>query len=549
MKSLLFLWVAIPLAYAARLPHIIHILADDFGWADIGYHRTNESNPLDVQTPHLDSLVKTGIELDRFYVYKICSPSRSSIQSGRNPIHVNVQNTPPEYRNKNDPIGGYQGIPTNMTGIASVLRRAQYKTHIVGKWDVGMATELHHPRARGYQTWLGYWHHSNDYWSHTVEQCSGIGPVKDLWKYNATYDGPARMHENGRSCSQENQAPLGEMCAYEEEVLANEVLNILHSHDPVDPLFLFYSMHLVHMPLQVPTRYEEKFAFIEDSYRRLNHAMANYMDDQIGKIIDALHSTGLWNNSILVFHSDNGGEIMGAGVCGGNNYPLTGGKFSNWEGGIRANAFVTGGVIPEHKRGTKEENAFITAWDWYATYAHVAGVDPHDKLAEKAGLPPIDSINVWPYLMGANASLPRHEIIIGDTSAIAPNQAGRTLVGGIIKDGFKLLVGAEARLWEISQYVMTGAEWPNKTSHLVPLVHSKRCTRDVSHGCLFDVKNDPSERNNVASSHPEIFKGLLSRMDEAQKTVYSPDRGHRDPQACIDVKTKYTGYWGPFVPT
>ena len=151
--------------------------------------------------------------------------------------------------------------------------------------------------------------------------------------------------------------------------------------------------------------------------------------------------------------------------------------------------------------------------------------------------------------MGANASLPRHEIIIGDTSAIAPNQAGRTLVGGIIKDGFKLLVGAEARLWEISQYVMTGAEWPNKTSHLVPLVHSKRCTRDVSHGCLFDVKNDPSERNNVASSHPEIFKGLLSRMDEAQKTVYSPDRGHRDPQACIDVKTKYTGYWGPFVPT
>ena len=68
------------------LPNIIHILADDYGWADVGYHREAvRGNATDVQTPNLDALVRTGIELDRFYVYKICSPSRSSIQSGRNP--------------------------------------------------------------------------------------------------------------------------------------------------------------------------------------------------------------------------------------------------------------------------------------------------------------------------------------------------------------------------------------------------------------------------------------------------------------------------------
>lgn len=117
-------------------PHIIHILADDYGWADIGYHRENRSDR-DVQTPNLDQLKGGGIELDRFYVYKICSPSRSAIQTGRNPIHVNVQNVPPEVTNKNDDVGGYQGIPTNMTGIAALLRKQNYKTHIVGKWDVG----------------------------------------------------------------------------------------------------------------------------------------------------------------------------------------------------------------------------------------------------------------------------------------------------------------------------------------------------------------------------------------------------------------------------
>ena len=81
----------------------------------------------------------------------------SAIQTGRNPIHVNVQNVLPEVVNHKDKIGGYQGIPTNMTCIASVLRRGKfkYRTHIVGKWDVGMATEMHHPRARGYESWLG----------------------------------------------------------------------------------------------------------------------------------------------------------------------------------------------------------------------------------------------------------------------------------------------------------------------------------------------------------------------------------------------------------
>ena len=95
------------------------------------------------------------------------------------------------------------------------------------------------PKFRGYDTWLGYFHHSNDYWQYTVEKCSSK-PVYDLWKYNETFDGPATFYQNGPSCSQDNQKPKNnETCVYEEEILTNEVLNIIEKHDVSTSLFLF----------------------------------------------------------------------------------------------------------------------------------------------------------------------------------------------------------------------------------------------------------------------------------------------------------------------
>lgn len=132
----------------------------------MGYHNLEAGD--DIKTPNIDRLVANGLELNRMYADRICSPSRSSLQTGRLPIHVNVQNVFPEVHNPSDLEGGYQGIPVSMTGMAEVLRSAGYRTHAVGKWDVGMATEKHSPWSRGYETWLGYWHHSNDYWSQVL---------------------------------------------------------------------------------------------------------------------------------------------------------------------------------------------------------------------------------------------------------------------------------------------------------------------------------------------------------------------------------------------
>lgn len=265
-------------------PNIVHALMDDFGWAEVSFHRTSADragaspSPPDVSTPVLDGLVTESLELRRFYTHKICSPTRCALQTGRAPIHVNTVNVLPTVFNEKDLVGGYQGIPINMTTVAQFLGTAGYRTAAVGKWDVGMATPRHSPLARGYETWLGYWHHSNDYWTQTTDVCSGR-PVRDLWRINSTYNGPASELANDPACTDKTQRSSGR-CVFEDDILTQEVVRVLETHAQQNsteqarlPLFLFWAPHLVHMPLQVPTAVLEKFAFIADPYRQRMHAM------------------------------------------------------------------------------------------------------------------------------------------------------------------------------------------------------------------------------------------------------------------------------------
>ncbi len=349
------------MASAIKPPHVLLALIDDFGWADVGWHR-NYTAPggafvpatPEVATPRMDELVRQGMQLDRAYAYKFCSPSRSALQSGRHPIHVNVLNAEPSIVNESDPESGYAGIPRSMTGLAERLADAGYATHAFGKWDAGMATAAHTPRGRGYQHALTYFHHLNDEWSMTVWQqdCptgSGSVPVVDLWHapmgeaerpatgYNSTCTGdqPTGGRPAGCAPGPHGDVPSG---GFEDALLTREALAAIAAHpDPSrTPLFVFWAPHAAHTPLQVPQPYVDRFDFMAPTdkpqhSRQLYSATVAFVDEALGNLTDAFRARGMWDDLLVIASADNGGPVYYGGFAGANNFPLRGGKLNNWE--------------------------------------------------------------------------------------------------------------------------------------------------------------------------------------------------------------------------
>ena len=195
-----------------------------------------------------------------------------------------------------------------------------------------------------------------------------------------------------------------------------------------------------HCPLQVPADWLAKFAFISDDEtacaaqtpyifpgstaadyrcRAQYHAMVSLLDEVLGNITARLQARGLWEDTLMVLSSDNGGPSAPI-ESGSNNNPLRGGKYSDFEGGIRAAAFVSGGFLPPAARGTVTHGMIAIA-DWLGTFAALAGVDPTDAKAAAAGLPPVDSVDVWPLISQLNRTSPRSEIPVTSNVLIQHN--------------------------------------------------------------------------------------------------------------------------------
>ena len=452
---------------ATSKPHVLFVLVDDLGWANVGFNLEEPSR--EVVTPNIDGLCKSGIRLTRHYVHQMCTPSRTSVQSGRLPVHVNTA--------LGDVCDHNTGIPYNMTGLAEKMKLAGYKTHFAGKWDAGMATPAHTPHGRGYDTSLNYFSHKNDFYSQSNMQtcCEHDQTIIDFWRT----DRPA-SDVNGSG--------------YSEFLYQKELVDVIQRHDVREPLFVFYAPHVAHCPLQVPKAYYDKFSFMDDDEglcsiqtvnkehpidpahpelpyrcRRQHAAMVMIMDEVVGNVTDALKAKGMWDNTLMIFSSDNGGPVYPLSENAANNWPLRGGKYSNFEGGIRVAAFISGGFIPESLRGSRRDGMIHIA-DWYATLCHLAGVDPTDQRAVSAKLPPIDSLNLWPFLMNQSSESPRVLIPLGP--------------GDIIWGRWKLLSGAQSPgFWQ-------GRRFPNSSS---PTGSFAACSK----GCLFDLEEDPTEQRNL----------------------------------------------------
>jgi arylsulfatase I/J len=360
------------------------------------------------------------------------------------------------------------------------------------------------------------------------------------------------MINNIETCSPEgeNPQPADEsQCLYEDFLFSRHVMDLVKDHGTnhaAEPFFLCYAPHIAHEPLQVPKAYENNFSHIDNERRRLYAAMVYLLDEQMGILVNQLKQANMWDNTVFVFASDNGGPIYRYGTPGGNNNPLRGGKASNFEGGIRVPAFVSGGYLPEKARGTKKAG-LSALWDWYATFAAIGDIDPYDARAALAQLPKVDSVNLWPYISGETDVPPRKELELGLPSGWRAVWSGpRASVNGIIvdegEDGlWKLLIN------EVPMDAWQGPSFPNTTDPADWGTSPEFAFADCANGCLYNILTDPSEHVNLAAEHPDRLQALRELAGAYNGTVFSPNRGKPQRACCTTAQTTHKNFWGPFL--
>lgn len=349
--------LAIPFAAAAAdsKPNVVVILADDLGWADVGFHGS------EIQTPNIDKLAREGMQLNRFYSFPVCSPTRSALMTGRSPMRLGLGYTVIR------PWSSY-GLPLAEHTLAQSFQQAGYQTAMAGKWHLGHAQKNFFPIARGFDHQYGHFNGAIDYYTHDRE-------------------GGLDWNRDGKSVVEEG---------YSTDLIAAEATSRIRQRDKAKALFLYVPFNAPHSPLQAPQNLIDKYAQRKDEKRRNYAAMVDRMDTGVGKILDALEAEGMTKNTLVFFFSDNGGPTP----FGATNTPLRGAKASTFEGGIRVPAVIRWpGVV---KAGAIT-NQVGGAFDLFPTLAAAAGITPHNKL-------PFDGKNLWPVLNGKQKPFQRENL-------------------------------------------------------------------------------------------------------------------------------------------
>jgi hypothetical protein len=217
----------------------------------------------------------------------------------------------------------------------------------------------------------------------------------------------------------------------------------------------------------------------------------------------------MWENTLMVFTADNGG-IGGVG----NNHPLRGHKHDPWEGGTRATAFITGGVVPAALRGTSSGPKLIAIADWYTTFCVLAGADPTDDAFFSdnkggGGVHGVDSVDVWPMLVGTNLTQPRSTTPTTEASVVEASSP---------TTWWKLItLAGQSNYYDENNTRTDGADpclaarqpdppMPGRTDSLVAGCPVCNATQP----CLYELLADPQERSNVASAHPDVVARLAA---------------------------------------
>lgn len=425
---------------AAWRPNIVLILADDLGYADVGFN-----GGTDVLTPELDQLAKQGTIFSSAYVvHPFCGPSRMGLMSGRYPYEFGAPYNLPPYSS-----GLYreQGIPADETLISTVLQGAGYHTGIMGKWHLGEQSE-HHPNNRGFDDFYGFLGGGILYFGpYQANNAEGT-----VWDYKVY---PEHNGVDDKSLTKND---------YMTDVLTREGVRFIHeSAESEDPFFLFMSYNAPHTVLAA--KEEDMAKFPELSGKRQTYAAMVYaLDRGIGELINALKASGEYENTLIVFLSDNGGRTD----QGANNRPLQGVKGNTLEGGYRTPMFFH---WPKVVNAGQRFDHPVSALDFYPTFARLAaGKIPAGKQ--------LDGKDIWnAFQEGSN---PRK----GELIYTIRHHHGYSDVG------------ARKDQWKACR---TKGSWK-----------------------LFNLDEDISENNDLSAQHPERLKRMVGEVERLCRSHTEP---------------------------
>ena len=331
----------------ARKPNILMILVDDLGYGDLSSYGAK-----DVQTPNIDKLIASGMRFDNFYANcPVCSPTRASLLTGRYPDLVGVPGVIRTHIKNN---WGY--LNPKAVLLPQLLKKAGYHTAIVGKWHLGLSSPAK-PNDRGFDHFHGY-----------------LGDMMDDY-YNHRRHGYNYMRLNEKEIDPKGHAT--------DQFTQWSIDYIRQRSKSNQPFFLYLAYNAPHTPIQPPkdwiAKVKKREKDITDRRAKLV-ALIEHMDDGIGKVLAALKETGLSNNTLAIFTSDNGGQLN----VGANNGPLRAGKQDMYEGGIRVS---TGAAWPgKIKPGSKSDRVALTM-DLFPTICDAAGAKIKHEIDGRTILP------------------------------------------------------------------------------------------------------------------------------------------------------------------